>query len=148
MTTSARSRPRCSLYAACTDVVGVAFDLDEDALRVRLQLVDHLVEARLGGVGQRRTAEAEVALVFAQRHFVNQSARVGLDGSHATIHDLGRVARVVRRQLRGVGRRTRIDRRTPGRFGLGVHRGGFGLGLPGPLLRLFERGFQACPPSR
>ena len=34
------------------DVVGVAFDLDEDVLRIRLQLLHHLVEPRLRFIRQ------------------------------------------------------------------------------------------------
>src|SRR5262245_26519527 len=47
------------------DVVGVAFDLDEGAIRIALQLVDHLVDLGLGLIGQIGLAELELPFVLA-----------------------------------------------------------------------------------
>ena len=44
------------------DVVRVAFDLEEGAVRIGLELVDHLVDLGLGFVRQIRLGELEVAL--------------------------------------------------------------------------------------
>src|SRR4029453_10906103 len=55
------------LVAGC---VGVAFDLDEVAARVRLQVRDHLVDPLLDCLGQRGRAELELALIFADDYFI------------------------------------------------------------------------------
>ena len=70
---------------------------------IGLQLADHLVEPRLRLVRQVRCAELEVALVLAQRHFVDQLARrgdVGGDCVHASADGLGVRRRGVSRALR------------------------------------------------
>ena len=56
------------------NVVGVAFDLDVDPLRIGLQLPDQLVQPRLRFLRQVLPAELEVALILAQRHLVDQAA--------------------------------------------------------------------------
>src|SRR5262245_26042045 len=57
-----------------TDAVGVALDLDEDVLRILLELRNHLVETLLRFIGQQRLAELEVALIFAQHDLVDEPA--------------------------------------------------------------------------
>ena len=70
-------------------VVRVAFDLDEGAVRLGLQLLHELIDLGLRLVGHRRLAELEVALVLAQDHFVDEPLRGLLDGVGAGVHGLG-----------------------------------------------------------
>src|ERR1051326_774221 len=56
------------------DVVGVAFDLDPDVLRILFELSDHLVDLLLRFVRQHRLAELEVARILVQDDFVDETA--------------------------------------------------------------------------
>ena len=60
--------------------IGVTFDLDEVAARIGLEVRDHLVDALLDGLGQRRRSELELTLVFADHHFIDEPLRRGFDG--------------------------------------------------------------------
>src|SRR5499427_9263341 len=96
------------------DVVGVALDLDEGAVRIGLELVDHLVDLGLRFVRQIGLAELELAFVLADDHRVDDPLRrlVERIGSRA---DFGRpgaggpgvVAGRVRGLLRCIGRALR-----------------------------------------
>ena len=58
----------------------MAFDLDEAAVRLRLQLLHERVELGLRLVRHHRPAELEVPLVFAQDDFVDEPLGRLLDG--------------------------------------------------------------------
>src|SRR5262245_46316472 len=57
------------------DVVRVAFDLDEGAVRIALELGDHLVDLGLGFIRQIGLAELELAFVLADDHRVDEPLR-------------------------------------------------------------------------
>ena len=114
------------------DRVRVALDLDEDALRIGLQLGHHLVDARLRLIGQLGLAELEVPLVFAQHHLVHEPPRCRLD--RLSLASLPAAAF----SSACVGSLTRLLSRLAGRVGLRVDLADAGLVLLGPLLRLFD----------
>src|SRR5262245_18277043 len=50
----------------CPAVIGVPLDFDEHALRIGLEVADHLVEACLRLIRQCRLVERDIALILAQ----------------------------------------------------------------------------------
>src|SRR4051812_21170833 len=123
-------------------VVGVPFDLDEDVVRVRLQLRDYFIEAHLRRVWQVGLAELEIALIFAEGDGVDKPPRrrdnlvnAATDRRYLSSHFSG-----FRR--RGIRRRARILGRTTGRFGFLVDLADTPFVLTRPLLRFLERAAQ------
>ena len=60
--------------------IGVAFDLDEVAAWISLELRDQLVDPRLDAFRQLSRPELELAPVFADHDFVDEALRRGFDG--------------------------------------------------------------------
>ena len=117
------------------DVVGVAFDLDVGAVRVRLQLLHELIELGPDVLGNRRLTELEVALLFVQDDFVDNPLGRLLDRVGAGVD-------------RGRGRAGRVSgpacshRALIGGRGCLTDFGDLRLVGAGPLLRLLERARQ------
>ena len=120
------------------DAVGVAGDFKVGALRIGLDLLNHLVQLGLRFVRQLFLAELEIALVLAQHDFVDQPL-----GSFVELHGPGdgvvcRIGGLLGRGVRTVRRRLRALRLLVGCGCLLIDLGNLAFVLPGAFLCLFH----------